>query len=277
MRTLEPSEIRLRFVPLEQLLLHEEDDPYRVRRIVDSITRDGFLRNPPIVAEYQSKYIVLDGATRVTALRAMGFRDAMVQIVEYDKETVDLSVWNHIIVGLSPEHLLADLADIDEFTIEPIEDATAIQRLNARDIEACIIMRNGSQFAVLCEGDVCDKADLLCQLVSVYRGKAEVHRTAAINMPLLIGEYPNLSAVIAFPAYAPSDVVEIALNGSKIPMGVTRHLIPGRALGLNIPIGKFDDSTSLEEKNAWLDESIRQRLKVNKIRLYQEPVFVFDE
>lgn len=96
-------------------------------------------------------------------------------------------------------------------------------------------------------------------------------------MPLLVKEYPNLSAVIAFPAYAPSDVVEIALNGSKIPMGVTRHLIPGRALGLNIPMEKFDDSSSLEEKNAWLDESIRQRLKVNKIRLYQEPVFVFDE
>ena len=82
MRTLEPSEIRLRFVALEKLLLHEEDDPYRVQRIVDSITRDGFLRNPPIVAEYQSKYIVLDGATRITALRAMGFRDAMVQVVE---------------------------------------------------------------------------------------------------------------------------------------------------------------------------------------------------
>ncbi len=130
---------------------------------------------------------------------------------------------------------------------------------------------------IFVKGDICDKADLLCQLVSVYRGKAEVHRAAAINMPLLIGEYPNLSAVIAFPAYAPSDVVEIALNGSKIPMGVTRHLIPGRALGLNIPIEKFDDSSSLEEKNAWLDESIRQRLKMNKIRLYQEPVFVFDE
>ena len=277
MRTLEPSEIRLRFVPLEQLLLHEEDDPYRVQRIVDAIARDGFLRNPPIVAEYQSRYIVLDGATRVTALRSMGFRDALVQIVEYDKETVDLSVWNHVIVGLSPDHLLANLADIDEFTVQLVDNTTALQRLSARDIEACIMMRNGSQFAVLCEGDICDKADLLCQLVSVYRGKAEVHRTAAINMPLLIKEYPNVSAVIAFPAFSPSDVVEIALKGSKIPMGVTRHLIPGRALGLNIPIEKFKDSSSLEEKNAWLDESIRQRLKVNKIRLYQEPVFVFDE
>lgn len=277
MRTLEPSEIRLRFVSLEKLLLHEEDDPYRVQRIVGALTRDGFLRNPPIVTEYQSKYVVLDGATRVTALRSMGFQDILVQTVDYDKETVDLSVWNHVIVGLPPDKLLADLADIEEFTLQRIDDTTAFQRLNNRDIEACIIMRNGSQFAVLCEGDICNKADLLCQLVSVYRGKAEVHRTATINVPLLVKEYPNISAVIAFPAFSPSDVVEIALNGSKIPMGVTRHLIPGRALGLNIPMEKFNASSSLEEKNAWLDESIRQRLKANKIRLYQEPVFVFDE
>lgn len=277
MRTLEPSEIRLRFVPLEKLLLHEEDDPYRVQRIVNSITRDGFLRNPPIVTEYQSRYIVLDGATRVSALRSMGFRDVLVQIVDYDQETVNLSVWNHVIVGLPPDKLLADLADIEGFTIQRMDDTTALQRLNDRDIEACIVMRNGSQFAVLCEGNICIKADLLCELVSVYRGKAEVHRTATINVPLLIREYPSLSAVIAFPVFSPSDVVEVALNGSKIPMGVTRHLIPGRALGLNIPLEKFTVSSSLEEKNDWLDENIRQRLKANKIRLYQEPVFVFDE
>lgn len=277
MYTLEPSEIRLRFVPLEKLLPHEEDDPYRVERIIGAIKRDGFLRNPPIVAEYQSRYILLDGATRVSALISMGFRDVLVQIVDYARETVDLSVWNHVIVGLPPDQLLADLADIDQSTVQRIDDTTALQRLDAHDIEACIIMQNGSQFAVLCEGDVCDKADLLCQLVSVYRGKTEVHRTATVNMPLLIKEYPNLSAVIAFPTFSPSDVIEIALNGSKIPMGVTRHLIAGRALGLNIPLEKLGDSLSLEEKNDWLNELVRQRLQANKIRLYQEPVFVFDE
>lgn len=277
MRALEPSEIRLRFAPLDKLLLHEEDDPYRVQRIVGAITRDGFLRNPPIVTEYQSRYIVLDGATRVSALKSMGFQDTVVQIVDYDVETVDLSIWNHVIIGLSPDHLLASLADVDELTIQRIDDTTALQRLHAHDIEACIVMRNGSQFAVLCEGGICDKADLLCRLVSIYRGKAEVHRTAAVDMPLLIKEYPNLSAVVAFPVYSPSEVIEIALNGSKIPMGVTRHLIPGRALGLNIPLEKFKPSASLEEKNGWLDEMVRQRLKSNKVRLYQEPVFVFDE
>src|SRR3990172_113162 len=277
MRTLEISELRLSFVPLEKLLPHEEDDPVRVKRIVSSLSRDGFLRNPPIVTEYQTKYVLLDGATRVSALISMGFRDVLVQIVDYSGETVDLNVWHHVIVGLAPNQLLANLADVDELTIQRVDAATAHQLLDARNIEACIIMRNGTQFAVLCEGDICDKADLLCRLVSVYRGKAEVHRTTHFDLPPLIKQFPYLSAVVAFPVFLPSDVIQIAFNGGKIPMGVTRHLISGRALGLNIPLEKLGDSSSLEEKNSWLNDLVRQRIRMNKVRLYQEPVFVFDD
>jgi len=277
MRTLEISELRLSFVALEKLLPHEEDDPVRVKRIVSALSRDGFLRNPPIVAEYQSRYVVLDGATRVSALISMGFRDVLAQIVDYSQETVDLNVWHHVIVGLSPDQLLVNLADVDGLTIQRIDATTVRQLLDARNIEACIIMRNGTQFAVLCEGDICDKADLLCRLVSVYRGKAEVHRTTHFDLPPLIKQFPYLSAVVAFPVFLPSDVIQIAFNGGKIPMGVTRHLISGRALGLNIPLEKLGDSSSLEEKNSWLDDLIRQRMRTNKIRLYPEPVFVFDE
>ena len=192
MRTLEISELRLSFVALEKLLPHEEDDPVRVKRIVSALSRDGFLRNPPIVAEYQSRYVVLDGATRVSALISMGFRDVLAQIVDYSQETVDLNVWHHVIVGLSPDQLLVNLADVDGLTIQRIDATTVRQLLDARNIEACIIMRNGTQFAILCEGDICDKADLLCRLVSVYRGKAEVHRTTHFDLPPLIKQFPYL-------------------------------------------------------------------------------------
>jgi len=37
------------------------------------------------------------------------------------------------------------------------------------------------------------------------------------------------------------------------------------------------DTQSLESKNEWLREQIAKRLQTNKIRLYQEPVFIFDE
>jgi hypothetical protein len=60
-------------------------------------------------------------------------------------------------------------------------------------------------------------------------------------------------------------------------MGITRHVVAGRALGMDVPLEWLTDSQSLEAKNAWLNDLILQRLKANKVRLYQEPVFVFDE
>jgi hypothetical protein len=60
-------------------------------------------------------------------------------------------------------------------------------------------------------------------------------------------------------------------------MGITRHVVAGRALGLDVALDMLTGSQSLEAKNAWLNDLILKRLQANKVRLYQEPVFVFDE
>ena len=277
---LEPSAIQLRFVPLDHLLLHEEDDPYRVKRLEVVLEREGKLRNPPLVAAHHDRYIVLDGATRTTALRNMGYRDALVQIVDYGSEAVQVRTWHHVVVGLSHNHLLATLADVDGVTLQPVDGDAAGRMLDARQIAAAIMMRNGQWFAALIDDAQADdnrRADLLCRLVAEYRGKAEVHRTIELDIPMLAQEYTDLTAVITFPIFTPDEISQIAIAGSKVPMGITRHVVVGRALGIDVPLGMLNDAQSLETKNAWLAEQIHERLKANKVRLYQEPVFVFDE
>ena len=277
---LEPSAIQLRFVPLDHLLLHEEDDPYRVKRLETILEREGKLRNPPLVAAHNDRYIVLDGATRTTALRNMGYRDALVQIVDYGSEAVQVGTWHHVVVGLSHNHLLATLADVDGVTLQPVDGDTACRMLGARQIAAAIMMRNGQWFAALIDDAQADdnrRADLLCRLVAEYRGKAEVHRTIELDIPMLAQEYTDLTAVITFPIFTPDEISQIAIAGSKVPMGITRHVVVGRALGIDVPLGMLNDAQSLETKNEWLAEQIRERLNANKVRLYQEPVFVFDE
>ncbi|HLF01295.1 MAG TPA: hypothetical protein VI547_04925 [Anaerolineales bacterium] len=277
---LEPSAIQLRFVPLDHLLLHEEDDPYRVKRLEVILEREGKLRNPPLVAAHSDRYIVLDGATRTTALRNMGYRDALVQIVDYGSEAVQVRTWHHVVVGLSHNHLLATLADVDGVTLQPVDGDAAGRMLDARQIAAAIMMRNGQWFAALIDDAQADdnrRADLLCRLVAEYRGKAEVHRTIELDIPMLAQEYTDLTAVITFPIFTPDEISQIAIAGSKVPMGITRHVVVGRALGIDVPLGMLTDAQSLETKNEWLAEQIRERLKANKVRLYQEPVFVFDE
>jgi hypothetical protein len=278
---LEPSAIQLRFVPLDRLLLHEEDDPYRAKRLALTLKAEGKLRNPPIVAEQAGQYIVLDGATRTTALREMGYRDVLVQIVDYNADTIQVGAWHHVLVGLSHNQLLSTLADVEEVTLQTVDADTACRMLGTREIIACVVMRNGQWFAVLPDRepqpDNNRRATLLCQLVAEYRGKAEVHRAVEVDLPELIGEYADLTAVIAFPSFSPAEISQIAIEGAKLPMGITRHVVAGRALGLDIPLEMLSDSQPIEAKNAWLTDQIFARLKANKVRLYQEPVFVFDE
>ncbi len=276
---LEPSAIQLRFVPLDRLLLHEEDDPYRAKRLMLTLKREGKLRNPPIVAERDERYVVLDGATRTTALREMRYRDVLVQIVDYYADNVSVSAWHHVIVGLPHNQLLSNLADVDGVTLQPVDSQTANRMLETREILGCVVMRNGQRFAVLPDeaADNNRRAQLLCQLVAEYRGKAEVHRTVEVDLPLLIREYADLTAIVVFPSFSPAEISQIAFGGDKLPMGITRHLVAGRALGLDVPLEMLTDAQTLEAKNAWLDEQILARLQANKVRLYQEPVFVFDE
>ncbi|HLF90686.1 MAG TPA: ParB N-terminal domain-containing protein [Anaerolineales bacterium] len=280
MNVLTPSDIRLRIVPVESLQLHEEDDPYRVKRLMSAFNRDGKLKNPIIVAEQPgpgNTYVVLDGATRTSALREMGIRCALVQIVDYSSDRVELKVWNHIVVGFPSHRLLGNLGELKELTVLRTETDLAQEKLAQREVIACLSFRNGQNYAVSCEGDIHCQADQLCNLVSIYRGKAEVHRTAFVELQTLIEEYPDLTAIVSFPPFTPSEIMQIAFNGHKVPMGITRHLILGRALGLAAPLEILNDENSLDDKNNWLETQIRQRLRTNKIRLYQEPVFIFDD
>jgi hypothetical protein len=262
---LEPSGLQLRFVPLEALLLHEQDDPLRVKRLKLTLQREGKLRNPPIVAEQAGRYLVLDGATRTTALFELGYRDILVQVVDYYGEAVQVGAWNHVLVN------------VDGLILQPVDAETACRMLGTREIIAGLLMRNGQWFAVLGESDNVQRANLLCQFVAEYRGKAEVHRTVEMDLSMLGLEYPALTAVSTFPYFSPAEISQTALSGAKVPMGITRHMVAGRTLGLDIPLELLTDSQSLDAKNAWLKDLIAKRLQANKIRLYQEPVFVFDE
>jgi len=76
---MELHNLRLQIIPTQAALLHEETDFNRVNRLKKYISGHGYLKNPPIVgkmhASNQTHYIVLDGATRTTALRELGIPD----------------------------------------------------------------------------------------------------------------------------------------------------------------------------------------------------------
>lgn len=275
-----PAHLRLRFVGLDQLALHERVDPLRVNRLVSRLRKDGLLRNPPLAAELipGRRYVILDGATRVQALLELGYDHCPVQIVNYDSPAVGLGRWHHLLMGIDADTFLRQLEHTPGLELEPGEVAEAERSLASRDILCYFKLPDGRLFMARGGGDLEAQAELLTQVTTLYEGQVEVLRDPGRSPESLWvqDDEPGDLAVI-FPRFLPSEVTRLALNGARLPMGVTRHIVPGRVLGLGVSLDLLQADVSLQEKNAWLENLLRARLEEKKIRLYQEPVFVVDE
>ncbi len=271
------AEITLRIVNADDIVLHEGQDPLVIGKLALRLQEDKVLRNPPIVAEADGKYIVLDGATRTGALRSLGMRHSLVQIVDYAAREIILDSWHHLIQRTSPSEFFDRLAAVEGITVMRCDLRQAEHDLALQRCLCYIILKSGAAYEVRGAENLETSVAQLNEIVRIYRGKTEVYRAVTTALDILLRQYPDLTMVIVFPRFTPVQVTQLALDGAKLPMGITRHLIGGRAIGINIPLARLASGESLEEKNAWLQKWLMERIHERKVRFYQEPVFVFDE
>ncbi|MBI5301977.1 MAG: ParB N-terminal domain-containing protein [Chloroflexi bacterium] len=274
------SDINLKIVSLDEVIVHEGIDPLRVERLVASLQRDGVLRSPPIVtraSDYgRTRYIVLDGATRTSALRALGYRDVLVQVVEYTSGNVTLHSWYHLLEGIKSVEFLTQVRELPVRVIL-MHQYDALEAMDERALICVIGLHDRTVWGVQTDGDLNAQNAMLNRVVDLYRGKAQVHRVTTTHLDTLFREHPQLAALVVFPDYAPSEVTRLAMSGNLIPMGITRHLIGGRALGVNFDLQILAAEMSLEEKNKRLEEWLMSRVRERKVRYYGEPVFLFED
>ncbi len=272
---LEPV-LPLRVVSLDRVLCHEDVDPRRVERLASLIEKEGILRNPPIVTEVEGTYLVLDGASRTTAFRHLGFEHIIVQVTSPEKG-LELGAWYHIIRQIAVDELVTLLDQLPAVTLKPAESGHAAE----------VMFEYGGLCQVKCV-DGCDyvayaapganRLDALNQLTQAYIRKAVAQRTLRDNMPSLKHEYPDMAALVLFPEYTVSQVIQATLSGErKFPAGITRFLVPGRVMRLNADISYLRQAGTLAQKNRWLHELLLDKQKAGQIRYYGEPVYLLDE
>lgn len=271
------KELTLRIVSLDDVLLHEHVEKKRVEKLIARLKADWLLKNPPIVSQHDNKYIVLDGATRVTALRQLLCCDILVQIVDYFAPGIVLENWNHMLLDLPVSQFLESLKQLPGLRLERTTAEHAEAALARRESTATIMLTDGRVFVLYGSDGLPQQAELLTQVVAAYEGRGEMYRVAHTDVERLLAENSRLSALVVFPHYRPEEIQYLALNKAKLPMGVTRHIIPGRALRINIPLDILESDQPLEQKNAWLDDWVRTKMREHRVRYYQEPVFLFDE
>jgi hypothetical protein len=270
----------LRIVSIDRVVLHETLDSHRLKPMMEALQRDNQLRNPPVVAPLldTSDFVVLDGANRVTALTRLGYPYVLVQVVDYEGPGVDLRVWYHVVCSAGPPYLTDLLADIGGLRTTSADLFSARAALARREIIAYLVYSDGDVKLLHDSESLSDRISLLNALVDTYRGKARIYRTDTDLLDQVLHFYDEVAAIVAFPCYTPVEIMILAREGLFLPTGITRHVIPGRALHVNLPLSLLADATqSLEEKNHWLEQWIKERLASRGVRFYQESTFLFDE
>jgi len=276
---------RLAIVPTASLMPHEAFDLKRSEPLVARLRAEGILKNPPVVApiEDEDRYVVLDGTNRAVAMLALACPHIVVQVVDYDDPNLILDTWSHLVTDMPAEDFLNAVKSVDGLRIEIGTQLHARAELARRQATAYMMLPgipadHGHAAQLLyVAGDAHRRTAVLARLVNPYQLRGRIHRVSTDHLDLLTPLYDHITALVVFPRYEPSEIVELARQGAYLPTGITRHVIPGRALRLNFPLDKLFEDQPLEAKNAWLQEWVRGKLARVEVRYYQESTYLFDE
>lgn len=273
----------LEVVPIEEVVPHEFIDMKRVQRLMERLEEDGRLVNPPITTYWRDRYIILDGATRYSALKRLGFGHAIVQVVDKDQAGFQLHTWYHAIsadkagTGESEfEELLGRLRALDGLQLRPI-NADETQAELHRPGALCYFIDRHEQPVLAEVKPGASKLAVMNAVVDTYNAWGSVERTLLTDIDRLQAQFPNLVAVAIYPQFLPEDVFDAAADGNLLPAGLTRFVIPGRILRLNADLQRLKLNEPLATKRAWFNEYLSGKLSRSRFRVYQEPVVLLDE
>lgn len=268
----------LRIVPVNDLLLHEDVDLERVARLIDRLSADGILKNPPIVGSLSGseRYLLLDGANRVSAIQNLDIPHLLVQVEPFDNPDLEVRHWNHVVRDIEARALVAKASELPGVKVlrgrpdDPVRDEEGF---------LASILTDGSEAIHLTGSDSLEeRVRHLRSVVDVYyRGEARMDRVNHADVEALRSHHPHFGALVSFPDFSKEQVRAVAEGGGRLPSGLTRILVPRRVLGFNLQLPLLKSHLPLDEKRRWLAEEIQHKVAEHKVRYYQEPTFVFDD
>lgn len=263
----------LRLVEADAVHLHEDADPHRVAALAVRLQQEDVLRNPPIGAPLPGGgFVILDGANRTTALRTMSVPFHLLQIVEYDTPEIRVDVWHHLL--REDEAVLGPLPQEQVVTLSGRVELE--QRLGDGAL-ACGLVTEAGVFGLQGGRDLAARIGTLRRVVASYAGRTPIYRVPTADLEGLRAEFDRVGIIVVFPHFSKAEILALADLPEKLPAGITRHVIPNRALRVNLPLDMLRGPGTLAEKNAALAALIHARLLAHRIRAYPEATVVFDD
>lgn len=264
----------LEVLPVRDIRFHEEVDLARVAALIERLSGDGVLRNPPVVARLPGeRWLLLDGANRIEALTRMGIRHALVQTEMFGDAALGLSHWNHVIRTRDAAALLADPpAGVR------LQRSTRSGDGGAGSPIGRLLLPDGDETVLLASPEPPERASALRELCARYtHPRARLARIAHRDLDRVRSAYPEFGGLLEYADISKEQVLQIAAAGERLPSGITRFLVPRRVLGFNLPLSFLEMDLPLAEKRRRLEDLVSDRFGSGRVRYYAEPAFVFDD
>jgi hypothetical protein len=279
------SELRpnLQLVPTRSIRFHEQPEPSRTTRLMDRIQRELTLRNPPIVAGMANgDYLLLDGANRVTAFLDMKYPEIPVQVVDYGHESIQLKGWHHLLLQAQALNLCKRYDALPGVSMRQVTYGELATLLELRRVYAVLVDGSAAAWGLFPDSaatpPIGQRIAVLEQVIGAYEGNSRLER-------IKLADYSKLPEVIRsidhqlclFPVLRKEELLQLAVDGVLIPTGITRHLIPGRALGINLPLGFLRDLPDAASRQRHFADHLQKLEMEGRIRFYEESVFIMNE
>ncbi len=259
---------------VRDIRFHEEVDLARVAALIERLSTDGVLRNPPIVARLPGRArLLLDGANRIEALSRMGIRHALVQTEEFGDPALDLSHWNHVIRAREAAAIVEDPPANTRIQLPAPRQETPGGGPICR-----LVLPGGDETVFLAPSEPSKRAAALRDLCARYtHPRARLARIPHGDLNQVRSAYPGFGGLLEYAGISKEEVLAIAEAGERLPSGITRFLVPRRVLGFNLPLSFLEMNLPLDEKRRRLEDLVAGRFDSGRVRYYAEPAFVFDD
>jgi hypothetical protein len=274
------STFQIKLVELGKLHIHEEIIPELLDSMVDATKSSGMLRHP-IIADMNT-LVVLDGMHRVAALKKIKCRYVPACLVDYDSPKIKVGCWYRTVSGKASTNASLNLLRQLEIKLDKASIAEAKRALEDRKAVA----------AILSKKDCCAISAKASGIREAYAWVGRIEKTFANSG--LNASYETerdaeedvksgrAIAAVMTPRATKSEVLEAALSEKVFAHKTTRHMVPIRPMGVNVPLAWLTGDMSLDKANAILLKHLSnrksRRLPVGSTfegRRYEEELLIF--
>ena len=268
--------LNLSTIQTEELKPHEEVIEEAVRKLTDDIRRDGVVRDPLIVDE--ASRVILDGMHRFSALKRLGCRFAPCCILDYMSPQISVGSWYRTFTVGSAD-------SVAEKALTGMKLNYSKSRLNPNDdrgSDAIILTEDGNQYSLR----ITDTLERCRIAVGVEKSMVkDGHKVTYLSEPVAIEWLRSGRAnfLIALPDFTKEIIREFGSAGVLFPHKVTRHVIPSRPMGTDVPLGLLTDpGVSYQAVSERFDKLLSERKLVRRPpgsvindRRYDEELLIF--